>query len=53
MSLKNIILIITFLLINSISHSKIEMQARYVILLDYHSGEILYEKDADEKIYPA
>ena len=52
-SLKYIILIITFLLINSISHSKIETQARYVILLDHHSGEILYEKDADEKIYPA
>jgi len=30
-----------------------DVKARSVILQDYHSGEILYEKDADTKIYPA
>ena len=30
-----------------------EVKARTAILLDYHSGEILYEKDADKSIYPA
>ena len=34
-------------------YSKIETQANYVILQDHHSGKILYEKDADSKIYPA
>ena len=33
--------------------SNIEINARYVILQDHHSGKILYEKDADAKIYPA
>ena len=35
------------------ANSQIEIDARYVILQDHLSGEILYEKDADEKIYPA
>ncbi len=30
-----------------------DIKARTAILLDYHSGEILYEKDADRKIFPA
>ena len=34
-------------------YSKIETQANYVILQDHHSGKILYEKEADSKIYPA
>ena len=29
-----------------------DVKARSVILQDYHSGEILYEKDADKFIYP-
>ena len=29
------------------------VKARSAILQDYHSGEILYEKDADKSIYPA
>jgi len=35
------------------ANAQIEIDARYVILQDHLSGEILYEKDADEKIYPA
>ena len=30
-----------------------DVKARTAILQDYHSGEILYEKDADKSIYPA
>ena len=30
-----------------------DIKARTAILLDYHSGEILFEKDADRKIFPA
>ncbi len=33
--------------------AEIDIAARYVILQDHHSGKILYEKDADSKIYPA
>ena len=48
-------LIIIFFLLFSIqsSHSKIEVDANYVILQDHLSGKILYEKEADEQIYPA
>ncbi len=35
------------------SYSKVEIGADHVILQDHLSGEILYEKEADEKIYPA
>ncbi len=35
------------------AHSEIEIEAEYVILQDHQSGEILYEKNADSKIYPA
>ena len=51
--LKNIILVTIFLLISTISYSKIETQAKHVILQDHLSGKILYEKEADGKIYPA
>jgi len=30
-----------------------DIEARYAILQDFYSGEILFEKDADESIYPA
>ena len=30
-----------------------DVKARTAILLDYHSGEILYQKNADKSIYPA
>ena len=35
------------------TYSQIEIEANYVILQDHYSGKILYEKDADSKIYPA
>ena len=34
-------------------NAKIEIKARTVILQDYLSGEILYEKEPDKSIYPA
>jgi len=42
-----------FLLLHQKVNSEIEVEADYVILQDHFSGEILYEKDADAKIYPA
>ncbi len=35
------------------SNANFDISARTAILQDYHSGEILYEKDADRKIFPA
>ena len=46
-------LIFLFLFFSQKVFSKIEIDANYVILQDHHSGKILYEKDADAKIYPA
>ncbi len=51
LKLLSIILIITF--VNLRANSQIEIDARYAILQDHLSGKILYEKDADSKIYPA
>mgnify|MGYP001245265242 CR=1 FL=1 len=49
---KTIIFLFTLFLFNQISYS-IELKAPSVILQDYLSKEILYEKDADREIYPA
>ncbi len=46
------IILINFL-ISQFSHAKIDIKARTVILQDFLSGEILYEKQADDSIYPA
>ncbi len=35
------------------AHANFDIKARTAILQDYHSGEILYEKDPDRKIFPA
>lgn len=51
--LKIIFFIFVFSLFQQKIYSAIEIDANYVILQDHHSGEILYEKDADVKIYPA
>mgnify|MGYP001407505690 CR=1 FL=1 len=50
-----ILLMLSFsLFFYSNSYSKkIDISAPYVVLQDHHSGEILYEKDADIRIYPA
>ena len=50
--LKFIIVFIIFIFSKS-AYSKIEIDADDVILQDHLSGEILYEKNADDKIYPA
>ena len=49
----NFFTIFVFLLFPYKSFSEIEIDARYVILQDHLSGKILYEKEADEQIYPA
>ena len=47
-------LILIFILsFKNISYSQIAIEADHVILQDHLSGEILFEKDADTKIYPA
>ena len=54
--MKKINIFSIFLLLIStinIAYSKIEVDARYAILQDHLSGKILYEKEADEEIYPA
>jgi D-alanyl-D-alanine carboxypeptidase (penicillin-binding protein 5/6) len=49
--------LLTYLFLNlifiSTSNADFDIKVRSAILLDYHSGEILYEKDADRKIFPA
>ena len=50
---KIIFLIIIFSFTQQKIYSKIEIDANYAILQDHHSGKILFEKDADGKIYPA
>ena len=50
-----IILILIFynLLATNFSKANFDVNARTAILQDYHSGEILYEKDPNRKIFPA
>ncbi len=45
-------LVINFVTIN-FATANFDIKARTAILLDYHSNEILFEKDADRKIFPA
>ena len=47
-----ILLICNFITLN-FSHANFDVKARSAILLDYHSNEILFEKDPDRKIFPA
>ena len=46
-------LILSFLIITNIAYAKFNINARTAILQDYLSGEILYEKNPDERIFPA
>ena len=48
-----IIYIIFYLLISTSSKANFDVVARTAILQDFHSGEILYEKEPDRSIYPA
>ncbi len=50
---KTFLLLFLNLFLSQISFAKIDIKARTVILQDFLSGEILYEKEADESIYPA
>jgi len=45
--------VLSFLIITNISYAKFNINARTAILQDYLSGEILYEKNPDERIFPA
>ena len=47
-----IVIFFCFSLVN-VSKANFDVKARTAILQDYHSGEILYEKDPDRKIFPA
>jgi len=51
--IKLIFSIFLIILFSSKSYAIININAKTVILQDYLSGEILYEKDADLSIYPA
>ena len=48
-----IIIILSFVFFKQSSFANFDIKARTVILQDYLSGKILYEKDADRKIFPA
>jgi D-alanyl-D-alanine carboxypeptidase (penicillin-binding protein 5/6) len=50
---KILIYIILCLFYTNFAIANFDVKARTAILLDYHSGEILYEKDPDRKIFPA
>ena len=45
--------ILTFFYLVSFAYANPSIDARTIILQDYHSEEILYELDADAQIYPA
>jgi serine-type D-Ala-D-Ala carboxypeptidase (penicillin-binding protein 5/6) len=49
--------IITYIIfcffLTQFAYANFDVKARTAILLDYHSGEILYEKDPDRQIFPA
>ena len=47
-----IYLFLSYFVLNA-AWANLDIKARTAILQDYHSGEILYEKDADISIYPA
>ena len=51
--IKIIFLSIIFFSFQQKSFSEIDIDVNYLILQDHHSGKILYEKDADTRIYPA
>ena len=47
------VLFFNFLFFENISFSKINIKAKSIILQDYLSGDILFEKEADLSIFPA
>ena len=47
------LIILIFILFTSKSFANFNVKAKSAIIQDYHSGEILFEKEADLSIYPA
>ena len=47
------LIILIFTLFASNSYANFDVKAKTAIIQDYHSGEILFEKEADLSIYPA
>ena len=50
---KILILTLFFILFSVKIFADVKIAADHIIVQDHYSGKILYEKDADEKIYPA
>jgi D-alanyl-D-alanine carboxypeptidase (penicillin-binding protein 5/6) len=50
---KILLIVIASFIYVQIAFANFDIQARTAILLDYHSNEILFEKDADRRIFPA
>ena len=50
---KSLTFFLFFLFFNHALNADINIDADYIILQDHHSEEILYEENADGKIYPA
>jgi len=50
---KTILSILILVFVTQKSFSEMQVSANYAIIQDHLSGEILYEKDADTRIYPA
>ena len=50
---KTLLFVILFLFTYQKVQSNIDIEARYAILQAFYSGEIIFEKDADESIYLA
>ncbi len=50
---KIFITILFFLSFSQKSFAEIDIDVKHIIIQDHHSGKILYERDADARIYPA
>jgi len=51
--LKTFFYVIIFLLFVQKSYSETDFDVDHLILMDHLSGDILFEKNADDEIYPA
>jgi D-alanyl-D-alanine carboxypeptidase (penicillin-binding protein 5/6) len=50
---KLIVIVVLFFFSNTFVFANPDVKARTAILVDYHSGEVLYELEPDAQIYPA
>ena len=53
LSMNKILIIFILSIFSTIAFANPSIKARTAILMDYHSGEILFEMDPDTQIYPA